>query len=106
MHCPILRQDQHDERGADKVEHDLDREHNDPATREAMDAVAAGRERRQRHRKEEGGAVQHGNEDRRPAADEGLASLEPQFARSQDGVAGDDGGAYDDRDAADPARSD
>jgi len=73
---PILRQDQHDEGGADDVEHDLDREHDDPALRETVDAAFAGREGGQCDRQQEYRAVKDWNEDRRPAADERLAPLE------------------------------
>ncbi len=61
---PILRQDQHDEGGADGVENDLDGEYDDPALRQAVAAVFARRERSQRHRQEEYCAVQNWNEDR------------------------------------------
>ena len=89
MNGAVLGQDQHDKGSADDIEQNFDRKHRDPSRRDAVDAVGRS-QGRQRHRKQKNGAVQHRNEDRRPAPDDRSASLAPQLAGGEKRIAGDD----------------
>jgi hypothetical protein len=96
IHRPILRQDQQNDSRADDIEDDFDRKDHDPAARQALASVTRAAKGGERYGKQEDRAVQHRNEDGRPAPDQRLAALAPQLGCGQEGVAGDDKRAHHD----------
>ena len=90
MHGPILGEDQYDEGDADDIKNDFDRNRHDPAARRSRTALPCTAQCGNRHRKQKDRAVQHRNEDRRPAADQRFTALATQLHRGQECVDCDD----------------
>ena len=86
----LLREHQHHECGGDDVEHHLEREDRDPSAGQCDNPVVVRQHAGERNRTQEHQTVQHGHEDRRPAAYQMLAAFAPELGRGQERVRGHD----------------